>query len=155
MNGVRTITRVTAFGWLFHHVDAEPGTWFDISVSARKSVAEMGVYVFYIAGLGYCTNLNTGIRREDRVTGMLTINMPDMDPGVYRYETVEKSQWWCIDRFLNNRIMPPVTGRKLAAGETATGKVLVASGPDCMTAHEMGYTASEECYIMIIEHDAP
>lgn len=155
MNGNVKITRVRAFGWCFHWVRGDTGTWYDMAVSRPSSVKDCGVYSFYTKGLLHGVNLTTGQRMPDRVPGLLSTTLPDIPAGIYRYTAQEPSEWWCIDQKFNSGLHPPVMGRKLAAGETATGKILVTTGPDRATTHDSSYTASQECYIMVIDHDAP
>lgn len=151
MNGQTQITKVRAFGWTFHWVKAATGVWYDMVVARPSSVRDCGVYSFYAKGLLHGTNLTTGQRMPDRVPGLLSCTLPDVDAGIYRYTAQEPSEWWCIDRKFNGGDLPPVQPLSLSAGQQHTGMILVCTGPDAGQSFE-SYTAPEACLALEFEY---
>lgn len=152
--GERRITKISAFGWTFHCVQAAAGVWYDMLVARRSSIRACGVYSFYTKGLLHGTNLLTGQRLPDRVPGLLSCTLPDIDAGLYRYATQEDSEWWCIDRDFNGGQLPPVHPLPLSAGQQHTGMVLVCTGPDARRSFE-SYTAPVDCLALRFEAVGP
>ncbi|MEN6402941.1 MAG: hypothetical protein ABFD94_13440 [Armatimonadia bacterium] len=151
MSTGRVSERVAAFGWVFHRITAQAGSWFDIAVSRATSVKGVGVHALYTQGLVHCTNVVTGQRMPDRTPGTLSGDLPDIDVGIYRYAAIEASEWWCIDRTYNGGTLPPVTALPLSAGQHYDGLVLVCTGTDAGRSFD-GYTAAENCLALAVAH---
>lgn len=149
MNGETKITKVDAFGWKLHWVRAATGTWYDMVVARPSSIRACGVYSFYTKGLVQGINLTTGQRVPDRVPGLLSCTLPDIDGGIYRYTAQEPSEWWCIDRTFNGGNLPPFNPLKMSANQSYEGMLLVCSGPDVGRTFT-GYTATQECMALIV-----
>lgn len=153
-NGEAQITPVDAFGWRFHWVRAATGTWYDMLVARPSSVKACGVYSMYAKGLLHGVNLTTGQRMPDRVPGLLSCTLPDIDAGIYRYTAQEPSEWFCIDRRFNGGELPPVQSISIAAGQRHEGMVVVCTGPDAGQSFT-GYTAPQACLAMALLHANP
>lgn len=154
MNGATQITPIDTFGWRLHRVQAVAGVWYDMVVARPSSISACGVYSFYAKGLLHGTNLTTGKRVPDRVPGLLSCTLPDIDAGIYRYTAQEPSEWWCIDRRFNGGQLPPLQALDLAAGQRHEGMVLVCTGPDVGQSFT-GYTAPHACLALAVLRAAP
>lgn len=152
MNGEVKITPINTFGWRIHRVEAATGVWYDMVVARRSSIRDCGVYSMYTKGLLHGTNVLTGQRLADRVPGLFSCKLPDIDAGIYRYAAQEPSEWWCVDRRFNGGQLPPFDNVALLPGQTQTGKLLVCSGPDVGKSFD-GYTASQACYILTVDFE--
>ena len=143
------LASVVAFGWRIIKMQLPAGKSYGLMVSRDLPRSVLGTFALFTEGRIEGVNLSTGEALDVRTRGTFTGQLGELKPGLRRLTAVQDTTWWCVDRRANDGQLPDVTARELAAGETATGLVLVCEGPDDGYAFAGEYTASAPTLVLI------
>jgi hypothetical protein len=119
----------------------------------------------YVRGRAECST--DGVRHDDRVPGLYTMDRPTQPAGMSTSTAVEETELWCFNWTANRRSLPDLTPIRLQAGESyeVPGKARVfvmhgsageIVGPACFeTKQRKKLTAETPLYAFLIAEERP